>query len=294
MASALDHADNCIRIVASGTGGGNDVVARLLAQGLAQSLRQPVTVENVPGKYAAAKRVATARPDGRTLLLYGSGLWLAPLMPGKVPYDAVRDYAPVMLAARTPNVLVVHNSVAADSVGELIRLARARPAALKCGYSVPGGSPHLAAQLFNLMAGTRIATVACDDVTSLFADLRSGRIQMMFPNAAAAKRLLESGDVRALAVTSASRSRLFPRLPTLASTVRGYVSEAVFAILAPAGTPVGIIRKLHAGIAKFLRTQYVREAFFSIGIEVVASTPGQLAATIKRDICRMAEVLADI
>ena len=269
-------------------------MARLIAEGLADSLQRPVIVENRSGKYAAAKFVAKSRTDGRTLLLYGSGLWLAPAMRGKVPYDAVRDFSPIMLAARSPNVLVVHNSVAANSVGELIALGRARPAKIKCGYSVPGGSPHQAAQLFKVMAGVGIPNVAYDSVAALFADLHIGKIQMMFPNAAAAKLHLKSGSLRALAVTSAGPSEQFPLLPTVQSTVPGYASEAVFAILAPARTPVGTIRRLHAAIARLLRNPQVKQQILALGIEVVASTPGQLAATIKQDIHRMAKVFGDI
>ena len=173
-------------------------------------------------------------------------------------------------------------------------LGRARPAQLKCGYSVPGGSPHLAAQLFKVMAGIGISNVAYDSVAALFTDLHSGKIQMMFPNAAAAKLHLKSSSLKALAVTSAGPSEQFPLLPTVESTLPGYSSEAVFAILAPARTPPGTIRRLRMAIARLLRKPDVKQQILTIGIEVVASTPGQLAATIKRDIHRMAKVFADI
>ena len=293
----LPHrSDQTVRIVASGAGGGNDVGARLIADGLAESLKRPVVVDNRAraGEYAAAKLVAKSRPDGRTLLLYGSGLWLAAAMRGKLPYDAVRDFSPITLAARSPNVLVVHKSVAANSVAELIVLGKARPAQIKCGYSVPGGSPHLAAQLFKVMAGLDISNVPYDSVAALFDDLLSGKIQMMFPNAPAARLHLKSTSLKALAVTSAVPSEQFPSLPTVEATLPGYVSEAVFAILAPAKTPASTVRRLHLAIARLLRKPEVKQQILATGLEVVASTPRQLAAAIKRDIHRMAKVFGDI
>jgi tripartite-type tricarboxylate transporter receptor subunit TctC len=159
---------------------------------------------------------------------------------------------------------------------------------------VPGGSPHLAAQLFKVMAGIGISNVAYESVAALFDDLLTGKIQMMFPNAAAAKLHLKSGSLKALAVTSTGPSEQFPLLPTVESTVPGYASEAVFAILAPARTPAHTIRKLHAAIARLLRQPEVKQQVLTAGIEVVGSTPGQLAATIKLDIHRMAKVFGDI
>ncbi len=218
MESSRKPSAPAVRIVASGAGGGNDAVARLLARGLAQELKQPVVVENVVGKYAAAKRVAEAPPDGSTLLLYGSGLWFAPLLNDHVPYDVARDFSPVTLVARSPNVVLVHESVTANSVAELIASVREGKEKINCGYSVPGGSPHLAAELFRSMAGVPIATVACASVAALFADLHAGKLQMAIPNAAAAQRHLDSGSLKALAVTSATPSAQFPLLPTVEST----------------------------------------------------------------------------
>ena len=177
-AATPSYPERPVRIVASGIGGGNDLVARLVAQGLGPALGQQVIVENRGGGVAAAEIVARAQPDGYTLLLYGSTLWLSPFMRDTSSYDPVRDYAPIILATRAPNVLMVHPSVPATSVAELIALAKAKPNTLNYASAATGASNHLAGELFNAMAGVKITRVPYKGIGPAINDLLGGYVQM--------------------------------------------------------------------------------------------------------------------
>jgi tripartite-type tricarboxylate transporter receptor subunit TctC len=289
-----DFPQRPLRIVASGIGGGNDLVARIIAQALSGAVAQPVIVENRGGGVNAAEIVAKAQPDGYTLLLYGSTLWLSPFMRDHTPYDPIRDFAPVTLTTRAPNVLVVHPSVAATSVKELIALAKARPGALDYASGATGASNHLAGELFSAMAGVKIVRIGYKGIGPAVADLLGGHVQLSFATAGAVAPHVKSGKLRALGVTSAQPSALFPGIaPIAAAGLSGYEAVAVSAVFAPAKTPVAVIRTLNREIVRVLAAADTRDKFLALGVEAVGTTPEQLAASVKSEMLRMGKVIKD-
>lgn len=295
-ASGIAHAQyypvKPVRIVTTETGSGNDLVARLIAPHMSAGFGHQVVVDN--RGILAGEIVAKAPPDGYTLLSYGSPLWLAPFMRERVPYDPVKDFAPITLAASSPNVLVVHPSVPAASVRELIALARAKPGELNYSSSSTGATPHLAAELFKVMAGVNLVRVPYKGSGQALIALSGGQVQLMFPNAGAVAPHLKSARLRALAVTTAMPSALVPGLPTLsASGLPGYESVSPFGIFAPAGTPAPLIERIHREMVAALRRADVTERLFGVGVEVVASTPAELAATIKSEMAKWGKLIRD-
>ena len=200
----------------------------------------------------AADAVMRSAADGHTLLLYGSNLWILPFMRERVPYDVLRDFAPVTLATTSPSILVVHPSLPVKSVRDLIALARMRPGELNYA-AAPGGLIHIAAELFKAMAGVKMMHVAYKGGGPSLTALISGEVQLMFPTAGTVTAHLGSSRLRALAITSAKPSPLFPGLPTVAATgLPGYESVSQFAVFAPAKTPEAVIGRLHQEIARVL------------------------------------------
>jgi len=229
-----------VRVITTESGSANDLLARLIAPLLTGSLGQQVVVDNRGNAsgIVAAQIVATAKPDGHTLLFYGSGLWLLPFMKERVPYDAVRDYAPITLAGSSPNILVVHPAVPASSVKDLITYARTRPGELNYGSGSTGTTPHLAAELFNAMAGVHTVIVPYKGGGSALNALVGGEVQLMFPTVGLGMPQVKSGRLRALAVTSDKPSALAPGMPTVAASgLPGYESVLMSGVYAPAGTP---------------------------------------------------------
>jgi tripartite-type tricarboxylate transporter receptor subunit TctC len=294
QACGQDYPNKPIRLIVSGIAGSSNFAARLIAQGLSGALGQQVVVDGREGGVIAAEIAARAQPDGYTLHLNGSALWLLPFMRSKVPYDPVRDFAPVTLAVSTPNVLVVHPSVPANSVMELIALARARPGELNCATGNSGTSNHLAAELFKAMAGVNIMRIPYKGAAPALNDLIGGQVQLMFGAAIAVAQHIQSGRLRALAVTTAQASALAPGLPTIAASgVPGYASVAIFGVLAPAQTPPALIGLLNREIVKVLHQADVKERFFNAGSEVVASTPEAFAAAIKSEMASLGKLIRD-
>ena len=283
-----------IRIVASGAGGGNDLVARMIAQAMTGSLGQQVVVENRGGGVTAAEIVVHAQPNGYTLLLYGSTIWLSPLMREHTPYDPIKDFYAVTWATSAPNLLVVHPSVAASSVRELIALAKARPGALNYASGATGASNHLAAELFKAMAGVNIVRIPYKGNGPAINDLIAGQVQLTFATAGGIEGHVKSGRLRALAVTSATPSALAPGLPTVAASgLQGYESVAMAGVFAPAKTPAPILARLHEQVVRVLKTPEVKDKLFSTGVETVGSSPQEFAAKIKSDMLRMGKVIKD-
>ena len=239
-----------IRIVTLEPGGGTDFSARIIAQGLSGNLGYPVIVDNRGGANGviAAQIVAKASPDGYTLLLNGSPVWLLPFLQDNVPYDPIKDFSPVGLVTSAPNVLVVHPSSAVNSVKELIALAKAKPGTLNYGSAATGGSPHLAAELFKALAGVNIVRIPYKGAGLALNDVIGGRVQMMFPTAATVAPYLKSEKLKVLAVTTGQPSALFPGLPTVATTVPGYESASTVGVFAPAGTPAALVNRLNQEI----------------------------------------------
>ena len=283
-APAADFPTRPIRLLCSGLGGGGDFTSRLIGPHLASRLGQPVVVDNRPGGVIPGQILAGAQADGHTLMLVGAVIWLSPFMRSSVPFDPVRDFAPVTLAVSSPNVLVVHPSVPAKSVPELIQLARQKPGTLNVAASGIGNSNHLAGAIFKALTKVDIVEIAYRGAALALNDVIGGRVQMMFATANAARPHIDSGRVRALAVTSAQPTRLLPGLPTVAAAgVPGFESAATLGIFARTGTPPAVINLLHRETTQFLKSPETSERLFKAGIDVVASTPQEFAAMIKQE-----------
>ena len=230
-----------IRLLASRIGGGGDFTARLIANDLTPRLGQQVIVDNRPGGLAPGEIVAKAAPDGHTLMLAGIVIWLSPFMRSLMPFDPVRDFAPITLAATTPNVLVAHPSLGVKSVRELIALAKQKPGALNYATSGSGNSNHIAGELFKAMAGVDLVRVNYRGAALALNDVLSGRVETMFATVAAATPHVAAGKLIALAVTSPQPSALMPGVPTVAASgLPGYESASTLGVFAPAATPAAI------------------------------------------------------
>jgi tripartite-type tricarboxylate transporter receptor subunit TctC len=279
-----------IRILTTEAGGGGDLVARVIAQGLAESFRQPVIVDN--RGIRGAEIVAKAPPDGYTLLSYGNPLWLAPFLRSSVPFDPIMDFAPILLSVSSPNILVVSPAVPAKNVAELIALAKAKPGVLNYASSGIGSSNHLAAELFKAMTGSDIVHVPYRGAGPGMTATLTGEVQIMFPSASSVVPHIKSGKLRGLAVTSAGSSRVAPGLPTVSSSgVAGYESSLLLGMFAPAGTQVLLIRRLNEETIKVLKGPEVQDRLLRSGVDVVASTPGEFAERIKGEMSRMGPLI---
>ena len=282
-----------VRIVASGVGGGTDFVARQIANGLTDSLGQQFLVENRGSSVVPGEIVSKASPDGHTLLVTTGGiLWVLPFFQ-KVPYDPVKDFSPVALAASFPTVLVVNASLPANSVKELIALAKAKPGALNYVMTAKGGSAHLAGELFNSMAGIKIVAVPYKNTATAITDLISGRVEMFFSAAGPVMPHVKSGKLKALAVTSPKTSMLLPDMPTVAASLPGYDMDGVYCLFAPAKTPAAIIKYLNQGLVRALSRADVKEKFLAAGIQPVGSSPAELGALRKTDMARMGKMIKE-
>ena len=292
LACAQNFPNRPVRILASEAGGGGDFVARTIAQGIPQGLGQQMVVDNRGGGVIAGELVAKAPPDGYTLLLYGNTLWLLPLMRDHVPYDAQKDFAPVTLAGRAQNVLVVHPSLPVRSVKDLIAMAKAKPGELNYASAVAGAVNHLAAELFKSMANVNIVRIPHKGTSSALNSVLGGQVHMMFATASSVIPHVKSGRLRGLGLTGAQPSPLFPDMPTIAAAgLPGFDSVSLHGIFAPAGTPAAIIQRLNKEIVAVLQRPETRERFASAGVDVAASTPEQLTATMKAEIDSMGKVI---
>jgi tripartite-type tricarboxylate transporter receptor subunit TctC len=292
-ASGQSYPSRPVRIVTGESGGGNDIAARLISPGLSARLGQSVIVDNRPAGVIPGQIVATATPDGYTLLLAASILWIGPLLE-KTPYDPVRDFAPLSLLVRTPTVLTLHPSMPANSVQDLIAMANAKPGALNYASAGNGGIIQLSAELFKAMAGVNITAIPYKGGGPALNAVISGEVQVIFATAGAVLPLMKSGRIKTLAITSAAPSTLFPGLPTVASSgLPGYESVSIIGMFAPPKTPAVIVTRLSRDLAEALKTPAVREKFLSTGIETVGSTPDELARTMKSEIARLGKVIRD-
>ena len=289
--SGQNYPNKPIRIVTSEAGGGNDLQARLIAQGLTGALGEQVIVENRPSGIIPGEIVSKAQPNGYTLLLYNNALWTGPLLQ-ETPYDAVKDFSPIVAVSKAANVLVVNPALPIHSVAELIALAKAKPGELNYGSSGTGASNHLAAELFRTMAGINIVRINYKGAGPALTALLAGELQLMFPTAGAVAPHIRTGRVRVLAVTSAEPSALAPGVPTMAASgLPGYESISIYGVFAPARTPRTLIEKLNEEIVRFLNRADIKERFFNAGMETVGGSPEQLAATVKSEIARLGKVI---
>ena len=280
-----------VRIVTSAAGGTPDFVARLIAQAISGPLGQQVIVDNRSSGIIPAEIVARASPDGYTLLVTSNVLWIVTLMQ-KTSFDPVKDFSPIALTSMAPAVLVVHPSVPARSVRQLIALAKARPGELNYSSSTTGTASHLAGELFKAMAGVNIVRIAYKGAGLAINDLISGQVQLTFITATSVMPHVKAGRLRALAITSARPFALFPELPTVAASgLPGYEATSTYCALAPARTPETIVHRLNQEIERFLRTAEAKEKFFSSGSEVVGGSPEQLADAMKSEMARMGKII---
>jgi tripartite-type tricarboxylate transporter receptor subunit TctC len=280
-------------IVPFATGGGSDITARVLAAKLAESLGQSVVVENRASASGIVGNefVAKAPPDGYTLLLVDPTFSILPGINHRLPYDAAKDFAPVTLIITAPSVLVVHPVLPVQSVKELIALARAKPGEIAFASGGIGTPPHMNAELFKAMAKINILHVPYKGVSAAIADLIGGQIHMAIPAVTAVLPYVNSGRLRALAVTAASRSPQLPQVPTLGEAgLPGYVATLWFGLAAPAGTSREIVARLHAESVKALAAPEITQRFTSQGAEVVGSSPEQFAQFLGDELRKWASV----
>jgi len=284
-------------IVPFAAGGGNDNVARLVGKRLGETLGQPVVVDNRPGAggVVGAELAAKAPPDGYTLFLGGVGSHaINPNLIERLPYDPIRDFAPVELLAQAPLVLVVHPSVPARDVAELVAYARRNPGKLNFASNGNGSSSQLAAVMFESMAGIEMVHVPYKGLSPALTDLLSGRVQLMFSSVVAIVPHVKAGKVRGLATTGAKRLALLPELPTIAeSGFPGYEASSWYGILAPAGTPREIVTKLNVDLSKALEQPEVRSSLLAEGAEPAGGTPEQFAAHIRAEKERLGKIIRD-
>jgi tripartite-type tricarboxylate transporter receptor subunit TctC len=284
-----------LRIVTAEAGGGADYVARVVAAELTSLLGQQVIIDNRRGGSGviAIETAARAQPDGYTMLVYNNGMWILPLL-RKVSYDPVKDFAPVAAVVKTTNVLVVHPSLEARSTGDLIALAKRKPGELNFASAGSGSTTHLAGELFNAMAGVKMTHVPYKGSASALNDLLGGRVPVMFPNAASVMTHVKAGRLRALAVTSRTRSALLPDLPPVAASgLPGYESVVTFALFVPAKTPQAVISRLHAAVATLLAKDEVRGRFANVAAEPSGDGPRALAQTITDETQKLGRVIRD-
>jgi tripartite-type tricarboxylate transporter receptor subunit TctC len=291
-ASAQNYPDKPIRVYTTGVGGSSDLSTRLIAQALGGAFAQRMVVEN--RALVSVEIVASSAPDGYSLLHYSNVVWLMPLLQSNVPWDVFRDFAPVILTINSPNLLVVHPSLPVKTVKELIALAKARPGVLNYASTSVGAGNHVAAELFNNMAGIKIVRINYKSMGAGFTDVLSGQIQVMFPSANSATQYVKSGRLRALAVTSSAPSALVPDLPTVAAAgLPGYESVAMTAMFAPAKTPDAIVRRLNQEINVALKKPEVRERLLNQGADAMGGSPEDLTAVMKAEIARMSKIIKD-
>jgi tripartite-type tricarboxylate transporter receptor subunit TctC len=277
-----------IRVVAPFTpGGGSDVIARIVAQKLTDAFKQQVVVENRAGAggRVGTEFVARAAPDGYTLLLTGSGsVIFAAALYEKLPYDPQKDLAPVTTVAASSFMLVVHPAVPAQSVRQLLALARAKPGSLDYASSGAGAPAHLAAELLQALAAVKLTHVPYKGTAPALTSVMTGETALTFGNMLAAAPMVQSGRLRALGVTTLSRSGIFPDVPTIAeSGVPGFETITYYGVFAPAGTPDDIIALLNAALVKGLQSSDTRKRLAADGSEVFTSSPQEFARVMKAD-----------
>ena len=276
--------------------GTTDILARLIGQRLAERMKQPFTIENRPCAGGAIGSVAVAKSpaDGYTLVMAtvnSHGINSALIK--DLPYDAVRDFAPITIVGNTPNVLAVNPSVPAKNLAELLALARAKPGGLNFGSTSQGGSPHMSGELLKSMAKVDITHIPYKGAGPMLIDLIGGQVQMGFDNLPSTIGHIRSGKVRAIAVTTPKRSPVAPEIPTMAeSGLPGYEVSAWFGLLAPAGTPKAVIDALYGNVAAILKQPEVVKQLFELGAEPGGNTPEAYAKQIAADVEKWKKVVA--
>ena len=296
-AQAQDYPSrNITFVVPTGAGAGTDLLARILAPRLAERLGKPVVVENRPGAgtVIAADAVAKSAPDGHTILMGTSTpLAINATLHKKLPYDPAKDFMPLALIATVPFALVLNNDLPARSVREFNDLAKSKPGQFAYGTTGPGTPFHLYAELFGSMTGTSFVHVPYRAAVAALADLMGGRLQFMMSDPAAGRQLIAEGKIRALGVTTATRSDAFPGVPPIAELgVPGFEAAAWQMVVAPAATPAPVVERLHAELKAIMAMAKTREAITRIGlVPVDTGSPAELQAFVRAEIVRWGEVV---
>ncbi len=298
VAQAQDYPSRPLRlIVPFAPGGGNDTVARAVATQLSSALGQPVVVDNRAGAggVIGADMAAKAAPDGYTLFLGGVGsLAVNPHIVPKISYDALKDFAPVVLLASAPSVVAVNLKTPYKSLPEMTAFAKANPGRINFASNGNGSSAHIATALYETMAGVDLTHVPYKGLAPAMSDLLAGQVDIMFSSVVAITPQIKAGKLRALAITSTKRSALLPDVPTLAELgLTGYEAGSWYGLLVPAGTPAEIVRRLNAESVKALRGGNVRESLSSEGAEVVGGTPEEFARHIRAEHARVGKMIKD-
>ena len=277
-------------------GGVNDIVARLIGSRMAAALGSQWIVDNRAGRggIIGAEAVSKAQPDGYTLVHGGMGSFtLAPFL-GKVPYDSLRDFTPITLTARAPNVLAVHPSLPPRTVKELIALAKSRPGELNYATPGVGSTPHLTAALFVSMSGVRMVHIPYKGGAPATIDLLAGQVPVGFAPIASLAPQITSGRLRGLGVTSLQRSPSLPNVPTLSEAgLAGFEMNPWFGVLAPAAVPAEVIGKLNAELVRILRTPEIAQQFAAHGVEAAHSTAEEFVAVIRSDLQKWGKVIGE-
>lgn len=296
-ASAGEYPVKTVRAVVSyAPGGATDIMARVVAQKLTEALGKSFVVDNQSGAGGVIgdALVARAVPDGYTLLASSSSFAINPAVVAKLPFDPLKSFAPIGLVAQAPFVLVVHPSLPAKSVKELIALAKARPGKLDYASAGQGTAVHLATELFNSMAGISMTHVPYKGTGPALIDLFAGQVQLTFANILSVKPYVQSARLRALGVSSGTRSPALPELATISeSGVPGYEVVSWYGWLAPAGTPQAIVQRLNSEINKSLRAPDLKERFAANGAEALGGTPEELGQRISIEIVRWRKVVKE-
>ena len=275
-------------------GGGTDYTARLIGQKLSELWGQPMVVENRPGASTtiASEIVARSAPDGYTLIMASVNHTINPSLYGKIPYDTIKDFAPVTVAVTASYVLVVHPSLPVKSVKELISLARAKPGQINYSSSGSSGPQHLAGELFKLMSSADLTHVPYKGGGPAVMALLGGHVSVMFSTPVSAMPHIKSGRLRALAVTSMERSAAFPDLPTISeAALTGYEAVTWWGILAPARTPREIVTKIHGDVYRVLQTADTRSRLAAEGVNPSGTSPEQFSLMIRDEIVKMEKIV---
>ena len=293
--SARAYPERPIRLlIAQAPGGNADIIARALADGLAERLGQSIVADNRPGASGiiATETTVRAAPDGYTILLVPSSFGVNPAVTRKLPYDQLRDLTPITLVASAPNVLVVGPALPIKSVADLVKAAKANPGKLTYGSSGNLGSPHLAGELFELMTGTDMVHVPYKGAATAMVDLIGGRISLSFASLPSAISHIRGGRLTAIAVTSEKRFPLMPDLPTVSeSGLPGFETTAWQGLVAPAKTPPAVIKRLNAESIYVLNQPLMRERLTQNGAVAVSSTPEELWAFARAQIEKWGKVV---
>ena len=281
-------------IVPQSAGGSTDLAARMVTQRLDDVLKQPVVVDNRPGAGSinGTDIVAKAAPDGYTLLAVAASFTITPSLRKRLPFDPGKDFTPITQLVILPHVLVVHPSVPAKNVKELIALAKSKPGELNCASSGVGTSTHLAVEQFMYMTGTRMAVIPYKGGAPGIVALLGGQVQLYFATISTSLPHIKSGKLRALAVTSANRSSAAPEYPTIAEAgVPGYEHSSWVGVLAPVKTPRAVIDKLNREMVKIVQSPEVKGAFLRDGLESVGDTPEEFGKIIRAELAKWSKLV---